>query len=169
MEKTTSSPHLKHQPMNIILNECLPKLLNILDCLLDKLSIEIEVANPYEKYSNTVENIKRLKTETVKSETDEGSKESPESSSNSENGSNKHFIQSSSDDNKELIHSIVYLLNCIEAGLKSHTMGMIEILKMAQLTVKYFFWCLTEMSKFTILFLKLKYKINFIFYRSYKT
>lgn len=49
---------------------------------------------------------------------------------------------------KEQIHLIANLLDLLEVGGSESLLGMVEVIKLAQLTVSYFFWSLYEKSKF---------------------
>lgn len=49
---------------------------------------------------------------------------------------------------KEQIHLIANLLDLLEIGGSESVLGMVEVIKLAQLTVSYFFWSLYEKCKF---------------------
>lgn len=63
---------------------------------------------------------------------------------------------------KEQIHLIVNLLDLLEVGGTDCVLGMVDIIKLAQLTVSYFFWSLYEKSKLRRFITKSKNEI-FIF------
>ncbi len=48
---------------------------------------------------------------------------------------------------KEQIHLIANLLDLLEVGGSDSVLGMVDVIKLAQLTVSYFFWSLYEKSK----------------------
>lgn len=48
---------------------------------------------------------------------------------------------------KEQIHLIGNLLDLLEVGGSDSVLGMVDVIKLAQLTVSYFFWSLYEKSK----------------------
>lgn len=48
---------------------------------------------------------------------------------------------------KEQIHLIGNLLDLLEVGGPDSVLGMVDVIKLAQLTVSYFFWSLYEKSK----------------------
>lgn len=48
---------------------------------------------------------------------------------------------------KEQIHLIGNLLDLLEVGGTDSVLGMVDVIKLAQLTVSYFFWSLYEKSK----------------------
>lgn len=48
---------------------------------------------------------------------------------------------------KEQIHLIANLLDLLEVGGNDSVLGMVDVIKLAQLTVSYFFWSLYEKSK----------------------
>lgn len=47
---------------------------------------------------------------------------------------------------KEQIHLIANLLDLLEVGGSEVVLGMVDVIKLAQLTVTYFFWSLYEKS-----------------------
>lgn len=49
---------------------------------------------------------------------------------------------------KEQIHLIANLLDLLEVGGSDSVLGMVDVIKLAQLTVSYFFWSLYEKSNF---------------------
>lgn len=51
---------------------------------------------------------------------------------------------------KEQIHLIANILDLLEVGGSESVLGMVEVIKLAQLTVSYFFWSLYEKSKSTL-------------------
>lgn len=54
----------------------------------------------------------------------------------------------SPDVSRQIVHSVIQLLDVIEPGSGQNQQNMVDILKLAHLTVKYFFWCLTEKSNY---------------------
>lgn len=48
---------------------------------------------------------------------------------------------------KEQIHLIANLLDLLEVGGSDSVLGMVDVIKLAQLTVSYFFWSLYEKSE----------------------
>ncbi|CAD7083690.1 unnamed protein product [Hermetia illucens] len=120
LEKSKSSPYLRQQTVTTSLNTSLSKLLNILECVLKMPEPEGESPSPSIKSALD----KRVKTENMEVD--------PE--------------PYSPDVSRQIVHSVIQLLDVIEPGSGQNQQNMVDILKLAHLTVKYFFWCLTEKS-----------------------
>lgn len=56
---------------------------------------------------------------------------------------------------KEQIHLIGNLLDLLEVGGSDSVLGMVDVIKLAQLTVSYFFWSLYEKSKLLFVVLQM--------------
>ncbi|KAM7364141.1 integrator complex subunit 5 omd isoform 1-T6 [Cochliomyia hominivorax] len=144
MQKKSNLPCIRQQQLMSSLNECLPKILQILEVTLTKLILHIDATaskqndEDVKKMQNFTNNNtihvtsvnKKLK---ISFHTEQKEKES-------ENATiyviERHI----------LAHAIIELLNTIEAGSKTSVMRTTEVLKLAILSVKYFFISLTEKS-----------------------
>lgn len=69
---------------------------------------------------------------------------------------------------KQQIHLIANLLDLLEVGGNDSVLGMVDVIKLAQLTVSYFFWSLYEKSK-QLMIVVLTACSHFHFYRSRPT
>ncbi|XP_055905945.1 integrator complex subunit 5 [Eupeodes corollae] len=137
LEKKGIVPYLKQQSIVNTLNECLGKILEVFNCALTKLLMEMEDSarsnftnNNNNIQSNDPLNAKRAKTESDKMDT---------------TPSNEVLIPKQSD-HATLVHIIADLINTIDAGSRINVISTADVLKLSRLTVKYFFWSLTEKS-----------------------
>lgn len=132
LEKKGIVPYLKQQSIMNTLNECLGKVLEVLNCALTKLIMKMDdsvrSSHPANKNNNnSFESSKRTKSERDAMDTDE-------------------IVIPKQSDQASLVHIIVDLINTVDAGSRVNVMNTAEVLKLANLTVKYFFWSLTEKS-----------------------
>ncbi|XP_055383717.1 integrator complex subunit 5 [Condylostylus longicornis] len=134
LEKSSSIPFLRNQPIQELLNDCILKVLKILESTLNRLMRQkcFEYSNPSPPKE---QEIKRIKIEKIEKMEIEEEGEAIEDDDEEEEKKDNFSV---------MTHTLVKLLNSIEAGNKSHTMGMNETLKLSYLTVKYFFMSLNE-------------------------
>uniref|UniRef100_A0A1B0DPW1 Integrator complex subunit 5 C-terminal domain-containing protein n=1 Tax=Phlebotomus papatasi TaxID=29031 RepID=A0A1B0DPW1_PHLPP len=123
-EKSGESVHLKNSPMSNAIQKNAPKLLSILFNLLNHIIPDIEEGIPFK----------------LTSDAEEPEEKKPRSDKEFLNKVKSKALGAI----KEQIHLIVTLLDELGIGGKDSLLGMVEILKMAQMTVKYFFWNITE-------------------------
>lgn len=117
-EKNEISPHLGMHPMTRSGRECLSKFLDIFKNFIEKVTKDLDQEKPFcDEKTN-----KKIKMEM------EMSFGRPE---------NIFSIM-------EQLHILIELLDALELDGKDSELGITDILKMIQLTVKYFFWILTE-------------------------
>lgn len=132
LEETQASVHLKRNSLTQATMESISKILVIWESLLSTINDEIETKTLSNTQIYKVENIKeehptstkRLK---IKQEIDEGELDED----TTENCHNE-------------IHLIAQLIEVLNIHGKESTLNMTDTLRMAQLTVKYLFWALTE-------------------------
>ncbi|KAH8417992.1 hypothetical protein KR222_010192, partial [Zaprionus bogoriensis] len=146
MHKKNPFPHMKSQVLTQSLNECLPKIIQILDCTVQKLVLRMDkvaaeqsaekfkmqqannnnrVDSAYELQCNGNDAVKRAKLETNETASIEETRDAAR---------------------MRLAHLIVELLNNIEAGSRNNVLRTPLVLKLAVLSVKYFFVSLTEQT-----------------------
>uniref|UniRef100_A0A1B0CEH9 Putative integrator complex subunit 5-like protein n=1 Tax=Lutzomyia longipalpis TaxID=7200 RepID=A0A1B0CEH9_LUTLO len=123
-EKSGESVHLKGQPMSGAIQRNASKLLSILFNLINQIVPETESGTPFKFEEKSSEPVEKK----PKKDADFMMKEK----------------QRIAEAVKEQIHLIVTLLDDLDIGAKDSLLGMAEILNLAQMTVKYFFWNLTE-------------------------
>ncbi|ALC47356.1 omd [Drosophila busckii] len=140
MQKKTILPHMKPQLLLQSLNECMAKIIQILDCTIQKLVLRMDKdasERSAEKFreqqaNNNNKNIHDL----YNGESDIKRRKLDADSTNEERDLKR----------MELAHLIVELLNNIEAGTRLNVLRTPLVLKLAVLSVKYFFVGLTERS-----------------------
>lgn len=143
LEKKGIVPYLKQQSIINTLNECLGKVLEILNCALTKLVMEMEDAAHEAALKNNPNNIDNNNMPLNESM---HSKRTKITTSESIKMDTSEITIPKPSDHATLVHIIVELLNTIEAGSRMNVMNTADVLKMSSLTVKYFFWSLTEKS-----------------------
>ncbi|ALC45267.1 omd [Drosophila busckii] len=138
MQKKTILPHMKPQLLLQSLNECMAKIIQIFDCTIQKLVLRMDKdasERSAEKFreqqaNNNNKNIHDL----YNGESDIKRRKLDADSTNEERDLKR----------MELAHLIVELLNNIEAGTRLNVLRTPLVLKLAVLSVKYFFVGLTE-------------------------
>ncbi|XP_017488979.1 PREDICTED: integrator complex subunit 5 isoform X1 [Rhagoletis zephyria] len=157
MQKRHTFQYMKQSLLPNVLNDCLPKILQILEVTVTKVilrmnKLEEEVGQNSNKQNNEF-NSERKKKKTIGADVGAESMDVD----NAENDT-KVIIGIplfDTDDGEEeetdtkrriLAHTIIDLLNTIEAGLKGAVMRTTEVLKLSILSVRYFFLALTEKS-----------------------
>jgi len=142
--------------LNQALNECLPKILQIFDCTVNKLVLRID-RDAAERIADKFR-----------------AQQSKNSNNNNELCNGKDYgkrtklepgedkVDDEDATRMRLAHLIVDLLNNIEAGSRTTVLRTPLVLKLATLSVKYFFVGLTEKSKRNSCSLALPQYINHI-------
>ncbi|XP_037828005.1 integrator complex subunit 5 [Lucilia sericata] len=142
MQKKSNASCMRQQQLVCTLNECLAKILQILEVTLTKLILHMDAVaskRSDEKYremqnqtnNNTIHVNGSLKKQKIELNTEENMEEA---------GNSAGCLT----DRQVLAHAIIDLLNTIEAGSKTTVLRSTEVLKLAVLSVKYFFISLTE-------------------------
>ncbi|GAB0088755.1 Integrator complex subunit 5 [Sergentomyia squamirostris] len=120
-EKNEDSDHLKNSPISKGIQKNSSKLLSILFNLLNQIVPDIETGTPFKSLQDLSE---------------------PERKKSKINGN--FILREKEEAIKEQIHLIMTLLDDLGIGGKESLLGMVDILKFSQMTVKYFFWNLME-------------------------
>lgn len=128
LEKQNASPHLKQMLVSVTIPDCVSTILQIaaryLDNVMDFVSLStLYSPNNGESSEPDKKKIKLLPSETNKIEL-----------------ANANMY-------KRHIHMIFELLDITEVGAKDETLCMTDIIKMSQLSAKYFFWSMIEEGK----------------------
>lgn len=129
LEKQNTSPHLTQHLVTATLTNCISKLLDIFGCYIRQEmrcveSSEIINADASDESIADEQTMKRSKLE----------------SSKEDRQTNKIY--------NEQIHLLANLLNTLEIGGIDSMLSMVDVIKLSQLTVKYFFWSLIEKCKY---------------------
>lgn len=129
LEKLNTTSHLNQLLVTTTTMDCISKILIIQSLLLKRSFRTIRnLPTDDDGQCNDADNIrhKRLRSKIEKNGTDDGNQTQME---------------------KEQIHLIGNLLDLLEVGGNDSVLGMVDVIKLAQLTVTYFFWSLYEKSK----------------------
>ncbi|XP_034115208.1 integrator complex subunit 5 [Drosophila albomicans] len=138
MQKKNHFPHVKPQLLTQSLNECLPKIIQILDCTIQKLVLKMDK----DAAEHSAEKFKLQ----------QANNNNNNNNGYSIDGIKRAKLDSATDDDARdaarmrLAHQIVDLLNNIEAGARANVLRTPLVLKLAVLSVKYFFVGLTEQT-----------------------
>ncbi|XP_055848550.1 integrator complex subunit 5 [Episyrphus balteatus] len=138
LEKKGIVPYLKLQSIMNTLNDCLAKVMELLNCALSKLLMKMEdsarsaLSNNNNNNLPSNDSLNRKRTKSGQSEF--------------EKMDTSEVVIPKQSDHATLVHTIVDLLNTIESGSRMNVMSTTDVLKLSSLTVKYFFWSLTEKS-----------------------
>ncbi|XP_053946850.1 integrator complex subunit 5 [Anastrepha ludens] len=162
MQKKNSFQYMKQSLLPNVLNDCLPKILQILEVTVTKVNLRMNklteaagAAKRAEAQSNSNHELsrerKKVKVGAMDLEAEAMDVESAEDDTKIIIGVPLFDSDDSEDEEKDanrriLAHTIIDLLNTIEAGLKGTVMRTTEVLKLSVLSVKYFFLALTEKS-----------------------
>ncbi|XP_067616611.1 integrator complex subunit 5 [Eurosta solidaginis] len=160
MQNKHSFQCMKQSLLPNILNDCLPKILQILEVTVTKVVLRMkkkatETSTEKFKESSNNSNGGDINAEKKKLKADARA-EAMDVDNSDEDTKIIIGIPLTDPDEKEeeendakrriLAHTIIDLLNTIEAGLKGTVIRTTEVLKLAILSVKYFFLALTEKS-----------------------
>ncbi|XP_036324648.1 integrator complex subunit 5 isoform X2 [Rhagoletis pomonella] len=157
MQKRHTFQYMKQSLLPNVLNDCLPKILQILEVTVTKVilrmnKLEEEVGQNSNKQNNEF-NSERKKKKTIAA--DVGAEAMDVDNAENDTKVIIGIPLFDTDDGEEeetdtkrriLAHTIIDLLNTIEAGLKGTVMRTTEVLKLSILSVRYFFLALTEKS-----------------------
>ena len=122
MQKKNCFPYMRQHLLLNALEECLPKILHIFETTLTKLLLHMDSEVEHQKPKNCAnESVKKIKTETDESLKMDLSNESLELNSVEER--NDRFEK-----RLRLAHSIMDLLNTIEAGSKTSVIRTTEVM-----------------------------------------
>lgn len=145
MHKKNQFPHTKPQLLTQSLNECLPKIIQILDCTIQKLLLRMDKVAA----ELSAEKFKKQQANNNNQETmpDLYNGNGPIKRPKLEEGEVDKTEETPDAARMRLAHLIVELLNNIEAGTRCTVLRTPLVLKLAVLSVKYFFVGLSETSK----------------------
>uniref|UniRef100_A0A1B0BJZ1 Integrator complex subunit 5 C-terminal domain-containing protein n=1 Tax=Glossina palpalis gambiensis TaxID=67801 RepID=A0A1B0BJZ1_9MUSC len=144
MQKKNSYTCMKqHQLMNA-LNECLPKILQILEVTLNKLILRMDIDSSERNMGRYREQQNQANNNTI--DIDGNKNKRLRLGLNSDDWNEEEEEEAYDARRLNLAHTIIDLLNTIEAGSKTNVIRTTEILKLSVLSVKYFFISLTERS-----------------------
>lgn len=128
LEKQNVSPHLAQLLVTTTLTHCISKLLDIFGSYLrsEMRTVETsEIISTQPQDSDVTEKkVKRIKCT-----------------------KNSTVIEDQHNAINDQIHILANLLNTLEIGGLDSALSMVDVIKLSQLTVKYFFWSLIEKSK----------------------
>uniref|UniRef100_A0A1A9Z490 Integrator complex subunit 5 C-terminal domain-containing protein n=1 Tax=Glossina pallidipes TaxID=7398 RepID=A0A1A9Z490_GLOPL len=142
MQKKNSYTCMKqHQLMNA-LNECLPKILQILEVTLNKLILRMDIDSSERNMGRYREQQNQANNNTI--DIDGNTSKRLRLGLNSDDWNEEEEEEAYDARRLNLAHTIIDLLNTIEAGSKTSVIRTTEILKLSVLSVKYFFISLTE-------------------------
>lgn len=151
------APYIKAQHLNQALNECLPKIIQIFDCTVNKLVLKMD-RDAAERSAE-------------KFRAQQSNNNNNNDMCNGKDYGKRPKLEPGEDKAEEedvtrmrLAHLIVDLLNNIEAGSRTNVLRTPLVLKLAVLSVKYFFVGLTEQSKDHFIGLNLYLVINLLCY-----
>ncbi|XP_068152334.1 integrator complex subunit 5 [Drosophila tropicalis] len=141
--------HIKTPLLTRALNECLPKIIQIFECTINKLVLRMN----RDAAERSAEKFRQKQSDNTNNNLDT----MPDMYNKSKNSSNKRAKMESSKDSRpddddedlarmRLAHLIVDLLNNMEAGGRTNVLRTPMVLKLAVLSVKYFFVGLTEQT-----------------------
>ncbi|XP_030565757.1 integrator complex subunit 5 [Drosophila novamexicana] len=142
MHKKNQFPHTKPQLLTQSLNECLPKIIQILDCTIQKLLLRMDKAAA----ELSAEKFKKQQANNNNQEAmqDLYNGNGPIKRPKLEEGEVAMTEETPDAARMRLAHLIVELLNNIEAGTRCTVLRTPLVLKLAVLSVKYFFVGLSE-------------------------
>nr|XP_014090440.1 integrator complex subunit 5 [Bactrocera oleae] len=165
MQKKNSFQYMKQNLLPNVLNDCLPKILQILEVTLTKVILHmnklaeansakaIKVAQNIKNVSNSEigSDNKKVKYAAADAEVEAMDVENTDEDTKLIVGIPLHDSDESEEEENDagrriLAHTIIDLLNTIDVGLKGTVIRTTEILKLSILSVKYFFLALTEKS-----------------------
>ncbi|CAD6993473.1 integrator complex subunit 5 [Ceratitis capitata] len=167
MQKKNSFQYMKQSLLTNVLNDCLPKILQILEVTLTKVVLRMnklaeENGEEVFKATQNNNNNNEANGERKKLKFGETDAETEAKAMDVDAQEDEKLIigvpLTDSDESEEeekdakrriLAHTIIDLLNTIEAGLKGSVMRTTEVLKLSILSIKYFFLALTEKSPIT--------------------
>lgn len=135
------APYVKAPQLNQALNECLPKIIQIFDCTVNKLVLRMDKDAAERSASKFKEQQANNNNNHVVNGKEYGKRPKLEPG---------EIVEEEQDDDAarmRLAHLIVDLLNNIEAGSRTNVLRTPLVLKLAMLSVKYFFVGLTEKSE----------------------
>ncbi|XP_013101737.2 integrator complex subunit 5 [Stomoxys calcitrans] len=143
MEKKNTFFSIRQHQMSTALNECLPKILQILEVTLNKLILRMD-ADANERSQEKFRDIQNQTNNNTIHVYNSHKKQKlgVVSVDHREEDEDSDYIAT----RLTLAHTIIDLLNTIEAGSKTQVIRTTEILKLAVLSVKYFFISLKEQS-----------------------
>jgi len=151
------APYIKAQHLNQALNECLPKIIQIFDCTVNKLVLKMD-RDAAERSAQ-------------KFRAQQSNNNNNNDMCNGKDYGKRPKLEPGEDKAEEedvtrmrLAHLIVDLLNNIEAGSRTNVLRTPLVLKLAVLSVKYFFVGLTEQSKDHLICLYIYVIINLLCY-----
>ncbi|EDW16726.1 integrator complex subunit 5 [Drosophila mojavensis] len=145
MHKKSQFSHIKPQLLMQSLNECLPKIIQILDCTILKLVLRMDklaAERSAEKFKKQQAN--NNNNNNYETQPDMYNGNGPNKRSKLEPGELPKTEETPDAACMRLAHLIVELLNNMEAGARSNVLRTPLVLKLAVLSVKYFFVALTE-------------------------
>ncbi|KAH8335673.1 hypothetical protein KR074_008818 [Drosophila pseudoananassae] len=131
------APYIKAPQLNQALNECLPKIIQIFDCTVNKLVLRMDKDAAERSASKFKEQQANNNNNHMLNGKEYGKRPKLE----------PEDVEEEQDDDASrmrLAHLIVDLLNNIEAGSRTNVLRTPLVLKLAMLSVKYFFVGLTE-------------------------
>lgn len=140
IEKNSLTVHLRQSLVTSTTVQCVPKIIDLFEILLQN-----EMKN-VEHFSN-----QQLHPSNLKSD-----KQFPDESEKIKRQKVKRIESSHSDEQQnsslqiEKIHILANLLNLLQVGGIDSILNMPYVIKFAQLTVKYFFWSLTDKCEYQI-------------------
>ncbi|XP_030375850.1 integrator complex subunit 5 [Scaptodrosophila lebanonensis] len=150
IQNKNNFPHIKPQHLSQALNECLPKIIQIFDCTVNKLVLLMDrdaAMRTAAKFKEQQANNNNLETMPDMYNGNGDSKRPKVEPSDEETMSESNSNGSTEDCDAarmNLAHLIVDVLNTIEAGARKNIMHTPLVLKLAVLSVKYFFVGLNE-------------------------
>ncbi|XP_017117415.1 integrator complex subunit 5 [Drosophila elegans] len=135
------APYIKAQHLNQALNECLPKIIQIFDCTVNKLVLRMDrdaAERSAQKFRAQQSNNNNNDNNDMCNGKEYGKR--PKLEPEEEKVEDEDVMR------MRLAHLIVDLLNNIDAGSRSNVLRTPQVLKLAVLSVKYFFVGLTEQT-----------------------
>lgn len=132
LEKLNTSTHLNQSLVTTTTNDCISKILIIQSLLLKR-------------------NCRTIRNHTIDDDTqsiDVDTVQHKKLKSQAVNHGNEDVDQTQTE--KDQIHLIANLLDLLEVGGNDQVLGMVDVIKLAQLTVSYFFWSLYEKSWYPV-------------------
>ena len=117
---------------------CISKILDIFDCYMKREMKMVEIFNPKDlpDDDNLLASDEPLEKKTKYENEDEDDDDD-------ENNVTAEINKNTKTATKQ-IHIMAQLLNALETGVAEIALNMTDVIKLATLTVKYFFWSLTE-------------------------